>query len=142
MTTPLVDVQGLRTVFHTDEGTLAAVDGISFHVDAGRTLAVVGESGCGKSVTALSLMGLVAEPGQVQGSIRFEGQELIGLPKAAWQDLRGNGLAMIFQEPMSSLNPAFTIGAQIVEGLRRHRMMSPAQAAEQALEMLRRVRSA
>jgi peptide/nickel transport system ATP-binding protein len=137
----LLEVDGLRTVFATDEGEFAAVDGVSFEVDAGGTLAIVGESGCGKSVTSLSVMGLVALPGRVAaGSIRFEGRELVGLPERALQDLRGNGMAMIFQEPMSSLNPAFTIGEQIVEGLRRHRPLSRAQAAARALEMLRRVR--
>jgi oligopeptide/dipeptide ABC transporter ATP-binding protein len=136
----LLEVRDLRTTFATDEGVLAAVDGVSFEVDAGKTLAIVGESGCGKSVTSLSVMGLVAAPGRVEGSIRFEGRELVGLAPRDWQDLRGNGMAMIFQEPMSSLNPAFTVGDQIVEGLRRHRKMSPAQAGERALEMLRRVR--
>jgi peptide/nickel transport system ATP-binding protein len=136
----LLEVRDLRTTFATDEGVLAAVDGVSFEVDAGKTLAIVGESGCGKSVTSLSVMGLVAAPGRVEGSIRFEGRELVGLAPRDWQDLRGNGMAMIFQEPMSSLNPAFTVGDQIVEGLRRHRKMSPAQASERALEMLRRVR--
>jgi oligopeptide/dipeptide ABC transporter ATP-binding protein len=102
----------------------------------------VGESGCGKSVTALSIMGLVPDPpGRIGGgSIRFEGRELLGLPARDMQDLRGNGMAMIFQEPMSSLNPAFTIGDQIVEGLMRHRPLDRAQAAERALEMLRKVR--
>jgi peptide/nickel transport system ATP-binding protein len=136
----LLEVRDLRTTFATDEGVLAAVDGVSFEVDAGKTLAIVGESGCGKSVTSLSVMGLVAAPGRVEGSIRFEGRELVGLAPRDWQDLRGNGMAMIFQEPMSSLNPAFTVGDQIVEGLRRHRRMNPAQASERALEMLRRVR--
>ncbi len=138
----LLAVDGLRTQFRTDDGQFAAVDGISFSVPAGRTLAIVGESGCGKSVTALSIMGLVPDPpGRITaGSIRFEGRELVGLPERDMQDLRGNGMAMIFQEPMSSLNPAFTIGDQIVEGLMRHRPLSRAQASERALEMLRKVR--
>jgi oligopeptide/dipeptide ABC transporter ATP-binding protein len=136
----LLEVRDLRTSFTTDEGELAAVDGVSFQVQAGRTLAIVGESGCGKSVTSLSVMGLVGAGGRVAGSIRFEGRELVGAPEHEWQDLRGNGMAMIFQEPMSSLNPAFTIGEQIVEGLRRHRPLSRAQAVERALEMLKRVR--
>jgi len=139
--TPLLEVQGLRTHFATDDGELRALDGVDLRVQAGRTLAIVGESGCGKSVTALSIMGLVPPPGRVAGgSIRFEGRELLGLPKAQLQDLRGNAMAMIFQEPMSSLNPAFTIGEQIVEVLRRHRRTSRAAAAERAIEMLRRVR--
>ncbi len=146
MTSPqarsLLEVQGLRTHFRTEDGEFAAVDGVSFSVAAGRTLAIVGESGCGKSVTALSVMGLVpSPPGRVAGgSIRFEGRELLDLPKRDMQDLRGNGLAMVFQEPMSSLNPVFTIGDQIIEGLMRHRPLSRAQARERALEMLAKVR--
>jgi peptide/nickel transport system ATP-binding protein len=138
----LLEVRDLRTVFQGDDGEFAVVDGISFSVDAGRTLAIVGESGCGKSVTSLSIMGLLPKPhGRIAGgSIRFEGQELVGAPEAALQDLRGNGIAMIFQEPMSSLNPAFTIGEQIIEGLLRHRRMSRPQARERAIEMLRKVR--
>ena len=140
--TALLEVRGLRTVFATDEGELLAVDGVSFTVDAGRTLAIVGESGCGKSVTALSIMGLVASPpGRIAaGSIRFEGEELVGAPARALQDLRGNGMAMIFQEPMSSLNPAFTIGEQIVEGLLRHRPIGRTEAKARALAMLAKVR--
>ncbi|MDH5540814.1 MAG: ABC transporter ATP-binding protein [Rhizobacter sp.] len=139
---PLLEVTNLRTRFVTEDGEFAAVDGVGFSVDAGRTLAIVGESGCGKSVTALSIMGLVPQPpGRIAGgSIRFEGRELVGLPLRELQDLRGNGMAMIFQEPMSSLNPAFTIGEQIVEGLLRHRPLSRAQATERALAMLEKVR--
>ena len=137
----LLEIVDLRTRFSTDEGEFAAVDGISFEVDAGRTLAIVGESGCGKSVTALSVMGLVASPGRIAGgSIRFEGRELVGLPRRSLQDLRGDGMAMVFQEPMTSLNPAFTIGEQIVEGLRRHRAIGRAEASQRALEVLRQVR--
>ncbi len=138
----LLEVRDLRTLFSTDEGDFFAVDGVSFAVEAGKTLGVVGESGCGKSVTSLSIMGLVpSPPGRIEGgSIRFEGQELIGAPAQAMQDLRGNGMAMIFQEPMSSLNPVFTIGEQIVEGLLRHRKISRARATERAIEMLRKVR--
>ena len=141
-TSPLLQVQGLRTLFKTEGGEFAAVDGVGFVLAAGRTLAIVGESGCGKSVTALSIMGLVPNPpGHIAaGSIRFEGRELLGLPKREMQNLRGNGMAMIFQEPMSSLNPAFTIGDQIVEGLMRHRPLNRAQAVERALQMLTRVR--
>ena len=138
----LLEVQDLRTLFSTDEGDFFAVDGVSFTVEAGKTLGVVGESGCGKSVTSLSIMGLVpSPPGRIAGgSIRFEGQELIGAPAQTMQDLRGNGMAMIFQEPMSSLNPVFTIGEQIVEGLLRHRRITRAQATERAIEVLRKVR--
>ena len=138
----LLEVVDLRTHFRTDDGEFPAVDGVSFSVDAGRTLAIVGESGCGKSVTSLSIMGLVPNPpGFIRGgSIRFEGRELVGASAREMQDLRGNGMAMIFQEPMSSLNPAFTIGEQIVEGLLRHRRVTRAQAVEQALGALRKVR--
>ena len=140
--TALLEVRDLRTHFTTDDGEFPAVDGVSFSVEAGRTLAIVGESGCGKSVTSLSIMGLVpSPPGRISGgSIRFEGRELVGAPAREMQDLRGNGMAMIFQEPMSSLNPVFTIGEQIVEGLLRHRPINRAQAAERALAMLRKVR--
>ena len=138
----LLEVRDLRTRFSTDEGDFFAVDGVSFAVEAGKTLGVVGESGCGKSVTSLSIMGLVPSPaGRIEGgSIRFEGHELVGATAQTMQDLRGNGIAMIFQEPMSSLNPVFTIGEQIVEGLLRHRPIGRAQAAERAIEMLRKVR--
>ncbi len=138
----LLEVRDLRTHFVTDGGEFPAVDGVSFTVDAGRTLAIVGESGCGKSVTSLSIMGLVpSPPGRIAGgSIRFEGRELIGMKAAALRDLRGNGIAMIFQEPMSSLNPAFTIGDQIVEGLLRHRRITRAEATRRAIAMLERVR--
>jgi peptide/nickel transport system ATP-binding protein len=140
--TALLEVRQLRTIFKTDDGEFPAVDGVSFEVQAGRTLAIVGESGCGKSVTSLSIMGLVpSPPGRIDGgSIRFEGRELVGAPAQQMQDLRGNGIAMIFQEPMSSLNPVFTIGEQIVEGLLRHRRIDRAEAREQALAMLRKVR--
>lgn len=138
----LLEVRDLRTEFATDDGSFRAVDGVSFSVDTGRTLAIVGESGCGKSVTALSIMGLVPNPpGRITGgSIRLDGRELVGAPARDLLDLRGNGMAMIFQEPMTSLNPAFTIGEQIVEGLQRHQPLSRAQARERALEVLRLVR--
>ncbi len=139
--TALLEVRDLRTHFATDDGDFPAVDGVSFAVDGGRRLAIVGVSGCGKSVSALSFMGLVpSPPGRVGGSIRFEGRELIGAPARELQDLRGNAMAMIFQEPMSSLNPAFTIGEQIVEGLLRHRRIDRAEASERALAMLKKVR--
>jgi oligopeptide/dipeptide ABC transporter ATP-binding protein len=138
---PLLQVTGLRTLFRTDDGEFAAVDDVSFSVDAGQTLAIVGESGCGKSVTSLSIMGLVRPPGRVAaGSIRFEGRELLGLDAPAMQALRGHAMAMIFQEPMSSLNPAFTIGEQIVEVIRHHQPLSAEQAKSRAIQMLERVR--
>jgi oligopeptide/dipeptide ABC transporter ATP-binding protein len=142
MTASVLDVRELRTLFNTDDGEFPAVDGVSFSVESGRTLAIVGESGCGKSVTALSIMGLVPRPpGRIAGgSIRFEGRELVGASAQQMQDLRGNGIAMIFQEPMSSLNPVFTIGEQIVEGLLRHRRIGRTEATERAIAMLRKVR--
>jgi len=140
--TALLEVRDLRTCFSTDEGEFAAVDGVSFEVQAGKTLAFVGESGCGKSVTSLSIMGLVPPAaGEIRaGSIRFEGQELVGAPEEVLQNLRGNGMAMVFQEPMTSLNPAYTVGDQIMEALLRHRPMDRAQARARALEMLDQVR--
>jgi len=140
--TPLLDVRGLRTHFTVDGREVIAVDGVSFAVEAGRTLGIVGESGCGKSVTSLSIMGLVPEPpGRIAGGeILFEGVDLLKLPEAALRELRGNRISMIFQEPMTSLNPAFTVGDQIVEVLLRHRPLSRAEAKTQAIEMLRQVR--
>jgi peptide/nickel transport system ATP-binding protein len=139
---PLLEVSELRTHFATDDGEFRAVDGVSFTLLAGRTLGVVGESGCGKSVTAHSIMGLVPmPPGRIAGgAVRFEGTDLIGLPAAQLRELRGNKVSMIFQEPMTSLNPALTIGDQIVEVILRHRAVTPHEARERAIEMLRRVR--
>src|SRR5438045_7549188 len=119
----LREVKNLRTHFATEAGEFRAVDGVSFELDAGRTLGIVGESGCGKSVTALSIMGLVPQPpGRIAaGEILFEGTDLRKLSGAAMRELRGNRISMIFQEPMTSLNPAFTVGDQIAEVILRHR---------------------
>ena len=138
----LLQVDGLRTVFAGDAGDVAIVEDVSFSVEAGKTLAIVGESGCGKSVTSLSIMGLLPKPfGRIaQGSIRFEGQELVGMAEADLQNLRGNGMAMIFQEPMTSLNPAFTVGEQLTEGLVRHQGITREAARARAIEMLHKVR--
>ena len=138
---PLLSVEGLRVEFATDFGTIAAVDGIDLAIESGRTLALVGESGCGKSMTALAIMGLVPEPpGRiVAGRIRFGDIELTALSSAERREYRGNKIAMIFQEPMTSLNPAFTIGDQIGEGLVRHRGLSPRDARAAAIDLLRRV---
>jgi peptide/nickel transport system ATP-binding protein len=139
--TPLLAVEDLRVQFRTDHGAALAVDGVSFEVRGGETLCVVGESGCGKSVTALSIMGLLPRPSaQVTGRVAFEGRGLLGLDQAALADLRGNRLAMIFQEPMTSLNPAFTVGSQLTEVLVRHRSVKPEAARTAAIEMLRHVR--
>ena len=140
--TALLEVSNLKTSFLTDDGEVTVVNGVSFNVQASRTLAIVGESGCGKSVTALSIMGLLAKPaGRIaEGSIRFEGQELVGAPERVLQDLRGNGMSMIFQEPMTSLNPSYTVGEQIIEGLIKHRKLSRTQAREKAIDILHKVR--
>jgi oligopeptide/dipeptide ABC transporter ATP-binding protein len=135
---PLLSVRDLVTAFHTDEGTLRAVDGVSFDVPKGGTLGVVGESGCGKSVTALSILRLVqSPPGEiVSGEVRFDGKNLLSLEEREMRELRGNAISMIFQEPMTSLNPVLTIGSQIVEAIRIHRPMSRRAARERAVNML------
>jgi oligopeptide/dipeptide ABC transporter ATP-binding protein len=134
-------VTGLRTSFQTERGEVRAVDGVDFRLERGRTLGIVGESGCGKSVTALSIMGLVPAPGRIaDGAVRFDGVDLLKLTAAKLRDLRGDQLSMIFQEPMSSLNPAFPVGDQIAEALIRHRHLGRRAADAQAIEMLRRVR--
>jgi oligopeptide/dipeptide ABC transporter ATP-binding protein len=117
----LLEVEGLRVSFPRAGGMRSVVAGISFSLDAGRTLGVVGESGCGKSITALALMGLVPPPGRVEGTIRFAGRDLVGQPPAAWRALRGEAIAMVFQEPMTALNPVMTVGRQIAEALVLHR---------------------
>jgi peptide/nickel transport system ATP-binding protein len=137
----LLEVRDLRTSFATDAGRFNAVDGVSLAIEPGRTLGLVGESGCGKSVTALSIMGLIATPGRIDsGEILFEGADLRKLAPAQMRAVRGDRISMIFQEPMTSLNPAFTIGNQIVEGIRRHRQVDAATAKRQAIKMLERVR--
>jgi peptide/nickel transport system ATP-binding protein len=138
----VLDVKGLKTVFFTNSGLFKAVDDVSFHVKRGETLAIVGESGCGKSVTALSVMRLIPEPpGRiVGGSIMLEGRDLLGLNEAQMRGIRGNRISMIFQEPMTSLNPVMRIGDQITEAVRLHRAMSRKEAWDQAVEMLRLVR--
>ena len=140
--TALLDVRDLKTHFAIEDGEFAAVDGVSFSLHAGRTLGLVGESGCGKSVTALSIMGLVPQPpGRIAGGeILFEGEDLLQMAPSAMRELRGNRISMIFQEPMTSLNPAFTVGDQIAEVILRHRKVTKAQADERAIGMLRRVR--
>jgi peptide/nickel transport system ATP-binding protein len=131
----------VHVTFRTDHGLVLAVDGVSFALAPGETLCIVGESGCGKSVTALAIMGLVGcPPGEVTGRIVLEGRQLVGLDAAALSDLRGDRLAMIFQEPMTALNPAFTIGDQLAEVLIRHRGMTKASARATAIEMLKHVR--
>jgi peptide/nickel transport system ATP-binding protein len=138
----LLEIRDLKTWFTVEGGgEFPAVDGVSLSLETGRTLGIVGESGCGKSVTALSIMGLVPQPpGRIAGGeILFDGIDLLRLAPAALRELRGDRIAMIFQEPMTSLNPAFTIGNQIVEGIQRHRSMSGVAAKARAVEMLARV---
>ena len=137
----LLEVRGLRTLFSGEQGEVRAVDGVDLRLERGRTLGIVGESGCGKSVTALSIMGLVPQPpGRVGGEVLFEGEDLLKVPAQRLRDLRGDQLSMIFQEPMTSLNPAFPVGEQIAEALLRHRNISKSEAKSSAVEMLRRVR--
>ena len=139
---PLLVVEDLRTQFLTRRGAFKAVDGVGFTLAPGETLAIVGESGCGKSVTALSLMRLVPDPpGRiVAGSVKLAGVDLLTLTEEAMRDVRGKDIAMIFQEPMTSLNPVLTIGSQIAEVLLLHEPLSRAQAWQKAIEMLRLVR--
>jgi peptide/nickel transport system ATP-binding protein len=138
ITEPLLEVDGLKTYFYTRDGVVRAVDGVSFTVYPGETLAVVGESGCGKSVTSLSILRLIASPpGKiVSGRLLFQGRDLLGLTEDEMRQVRGNEIAMIFQEPMTSLNPVLTIGRQIAEALVLHRGMTQGQALERAVEML------
>jgi peptide/nickel transport system ATP-binding protein len=139
---PLLTVADLRIVFEGDRGRLTeAVAGVTFSLRAASTLGIVGESGCGKSVTALSIMRLLPKAGtRISGSITFEGRDLFALPERQMQDLRGNRLAMIFQEPMTSLNPSFTVGDQIAEALVRHRGLAARAARDAAVGMLEQVR--
>src|SRR5215475_12116323 len=117
----LLEVENLRTHFRTPDGVTRAVDGISFAVEHGETLAIVGESGCGKSVTASSILRLIPQPpGKIAGHIRFDGTDLLSLSEGAMRNIRGNRISMVFQEPMTSLNPVLTVGGQITEALRLH----------------------
>lgn len=139
MSDALLTVSELRTWFHTDQGVARAVDGVSFEVRAGETLGIVGESGCGKTVTSLSLLRLLPEPPariEEGSSIVFDGEELLGVSDERMRALRGNDIAMIFQEPMSSLNPVYTVGRQITEALRLHRGMDKAGARAEAIRLL------
>jgi len=133
----LLEVESLQTHFATPDGVVRAVEGLSFHVNAGETLGVVGESGCGKSVTAMSILRLIQEPpGKIAGAIRFDGRNLLELSEQEMRDIRGNAISMIFQEPMSSLNPVLTVGRQIGETLQLHQGLSQRDAEKRAVEML------
>ena len=137
----LLEVTDLRVSFATRHGEVSALDGVSFRLDEGETLGIVGESGCGKSITALSIMGLIPQPpGRiVGGSIKFQGEELIGANSARMRRLRGGDISMIFQEPMTSLNPVFSVGDQIAEAILLHQDVSNADASSMAVEFLRTV---
>ena len=138
--THLLEIKNLHTYFQTREGLVRAVDGVSLYLDRGELLGLVGESGCGKSITALSIMRLVAPPGKiVAGEILFDGRDLLRLSNAEMREVRGNDVAMIFQDPMTSLNPVFTIGEQIAEALRLHRKLSRSTARTAAIEAMREV---
>ncbi len=136
---PLLEVEDLHIRLQTQRGPAEAVRGISFALERGETLGLVGESGCGKSITVQSLMGLLPPSAHVSGSIRFDGRELIGLDESAMCDIRGNRIGMIFQEPMTALNPVHTIARQVGEPLRLHRGMSKGEARTEALALLERV---
>ena len=137
----LLEVKGLKTHFFTDEGVVRAVDGVDFYINKGETLGVVGESGCGKSVTALSIMRLIPQPpGRItEGQILYDGKNLLDLTPAQMRKIRGKEISMIFQEPMTSLNPVFTVGEQIAEALRLHEGLGRRDAMDKTVEMLKLV---
>jgi peptide/nickel transport system ATP-binding protein len=137
---PLLSVKELRTYFHTEDGIVKAVDGVSFEVYPGETLGIVGESGCGKSVTALSIMRLLDEKGEIAGGeIEFDDMDVLATPENKMRTLRGNEMAMIFQEPMTALNPVYTVGDQIMEAILLHQDVNEKKARELATDMLRKV---
>jgi len=136
----LLEVKDLRTHFRTRAGLVKAVDGVSFHLDRGELLGLVGESGCGKSITALSIMRLIAPPGKIAGGeIKFDDKNLLQLSEQEMREIRGDDIAMIFQDPMTSLNPVYTVGEQIAEALRLHRKLPRKAAREAAIEAMREV---
>jgi peptide/nickel transport system ATP-binding protein len=141
MANPVLEISDLRTYFHTDEGVVRAVDDLTFRLEQGRTLGIVGESGSGKSVTSLSIMRLLSSNAQIEtGRIAFLGKDLVKLPEREMQTIRGRDISMIFQEPMTSLNPVFTVGAQIIEAIILHQHVSKAEARAKAIELLREVK--
>src|SRR3982751_3742630 len=136
----LLEVRNLQTHFPTRAGLVRAVDGVDFYLDRGELLGLVGESGCGKSITALSIMRLIAPPGKIAaGEILFDGRDLLTLSNRDMRDVRGDDIAMIFQDPMTSLNPVFTVGEQIAEALRLHRRLSRKDARNAAVNAMREV---
>ena len=137
---PLLEVKDLHTSFFTDAGEVKAVNGVSFNLDHGKVLGIVGESGSGKSVTAYSIMQILAGTGKiVSGSIKVDGQELVGAGEKVMKTIRGNKISIIFQDPMTSLNPTYTIGKQLMEAIMLHTPRNKKQAYERAVEMLRLV---
>lgn len=138
--TNILEVKDLQTYFFTDKGTVKAVDGVTYSMKAGQTLGIVGESGCGKSINAMSILNLIEKPGKiVNGSIKFNGEELVGIDVAKMRHYRGNEISMIFQEPMTSLNPVFRIGQQISESLILHQKMTKEEARKRSIELLQQV---
>lgn len=136
----MLSVKNLQTTFHTDAGDVVSVEDVSFDLNPGETLGIVGESGCGKSVTSLSVIRLLGKNGRISnGSVEFEGQDLAGISEKEMRKIRGGKISMIFQEPMTSLNPVFTIGYQITETIRLHMQMSKQEAKDYAVEMLKKV---
>ena len=141
MTKRILNVENLETAFYTDEGIVRAVDNVSFHLDEGETLAIVGESGCGKTVTSLSVLRLIPfPPGKITGGhIYYKGRDLLELKEKEMRSIRGNEISMIFQEPMTSLNPVFTVGRQIMESLVFHQNMGKNDARRRSIEMIKLV---
>jgi peptide/nickel transport system ATP-binding protein len=136
----LLDIQQLKTYFYTESGIVPSVDDVSFQLKKGETVAIVGESGCGKSVTSLSVMGLVGAPGKiVGGKVLFEGKDLTKISKKEMRKIRGNEIAMIFQEPLTSLNPVFTVGSQVAEAIILHQDASKEEAKQKTIELLKKV---
>ncbi len=137
---PLLEVHNLKTYFYTEDGVVKAVDGVDFSVYPGEVLGLVGESGCGKSVTSFSILRLIGIPGKIlEGSITFNGRDILKLSESEMVKMRGDRISMIFQQPQSSLNPVFRVGAQVAEVLQIHQSMSKEQAWEKAVELLRLV---
>lgn len=141
MDRPLIEVKNLKTHFATEDGIVKSVDGVSFEINEGETLGIVGESGCGKSVTSISIMGLIPQPAGkiVEGEILFKGEDLVKKSVSDLRKIRGNEISMIFQEPMTSLNPVYTVGDQIAEAVILHQKLSKKDAMAKAVEMLKRV---
>ncbi|WP_374073382.1 ABC transporter ATP-binding protein [Bdellovibrio bacteriovorus] len=140
MQTPVLEVKNLETTFHTNAGPVRAVNNVSYKIDRGQTLGIVGESGCGKSVTSYSLMRLIEKPGKItNGQVLLNGRDLLKLNENSMEEVRGGEMAMIFQEPMTALNPVLTIGYQMDEQIMKHKKCSPKESRERAIEMLRMV---